>query len=209
MSTTEDLLQYERLAWSDGQLLIGVDEVGRGPLAGPVVAAAVVFDIGHLGIAGVRDSKQVKRRTERQSLAAAIRSEALCFGLGAASVAEIARHNIRRATALAMRRAVEQCHSKLGDQVEVLVLVDGHPVPELGHEHQALVKGDANCHSIAAAAILAKVVRDRLMGSLAVRRPGYGWESNVGYGSAQHIAALKELGMTPHHREQFCRTAVG
>jgi ribonuclease HII len=90
-----------------------------------------------------------------------------------------------------------------------VILVDGHQVPELDCPHQSLIKGDSECHAIAAAAMVAKVLRDRLMGSLSLRRPGYGWESNVGYGSAGHIAALRELGMTPHHREQFCRTAVG
>ncbi len=209
MPSTPDLLLHERVAWSSGRLLIGVDEVGRGPLAGPVVAAAVVFAFDHPGIEGVRDSKAVKRPAERQRLAARVRSEALAIGLGAASVTEIARFNIRRATALAMRRAVERCHAGLEDQASVTVLVDGHRVPELGHAHESLVKGDAHCHAIAAAAIVAKVLRDHLMGLLAVRRPGYGWESNVGYGSAGHIAALRELGMTPHHREQFCRTAVG
>jgi ribonuclease HII len=209
MPPTPDLLQHEHAAWSVGRLLIGVDEVGRGPLAGPVVAAAVVFDPGHRGIAGMRDSKQVKRRATRERLAAAVHDEALAIGLGAASVAEIARLNIRRATVLAMRRALGRCRARLDDQAEVVVLVDGQSVPELGCPHETLIGGDGRCHAIAAAAMVAKVVRDRLMASLAVRRPGYGWESNVGYGSAGHIAALRELGMTPHHREQFCLTAVG
>ena len=202
------LLTHERLAWSRGFLLIGVDEVGRGPLAGPVVAAACCFPLDHPGISGVRDSKTVKRPAERQALVAAIMSEALCWGLGAASVNEIATHNIRRATALAMRRAVLRCQRQLPGDVRALVLVDGLAVPELGEPHQSLVKGDANCHAIAAAALLAKVARDRLMVSLARRRPGYGWETNVGYGSAAHIEALRTIGMTPHHRAQFCETAL-
>ena len=202
------LLSHERLAWQRGFLLIGVDEVGRGPLAGPVVAAACCFPIGHPGIVGVRDSKTVKRPAEREALARAIMSEALCWGLGAASVREIATHNIRRATALAMRRAVLRCQRQLSSGMKALLLVDGLPVPELGQPHQSLVKGDAHCHAIAAAALLAKVARDRLMVSLSRRRPGYGWESNVGYGSAVHIAALRTLGLTPHHRAQFCATAT-
>jgi ribonuclease HII len=202
-------LDHEQAAWASGQLLIGIDEVGRGPLAGPVVAAAVVFANGHGGIDGVRDSKKVPRRTEREALVHAIRGEALAWGLGAASVREIDRLNIRRATALAMQRALRRCRAKLPGEASVHVLVDGLAVPELGCPHEALVKGDAHCHAIAAAALLAKVTRDLLMGRLDARRPGYGWASNVGYGSAGHIAALRDLGMTPHHRSQFCQTAVG
>ncbi len=203
------LLDYERLAWDRDHLLIGIDEVGRGPLAGPVVAAAAVFVVGHPGIDGVRDSKAVAKRAERERLAGRVRAEALAWGLGAASVAEIARLNIRRATALAMRRALRRCTARLARGVAYEVLVDGVAVPELGAPHRALVKGDANCHAIAAAALLAKATRDALMERLAVRRPGYGWESNAGYGSAGHIAALRERGLTPHHRVQFCQTALG
>ncbi|MES2306916.1 MAG: ribonuclease HII [Gemmatimonadota bacterium] len=202
------LLAHERIAWSSGFLLIGIDEVGRGPLAGPVVAAACCFPIDHSGIDGVRDSKAVKRPAEREALAQAIVQEALAWGLGAASVREIATHNIRRATALAMQRAVLRCQRRLPAEAPFRLMVDGLAVPELGQPHQSLVKGDANCHAIAAAALLAKVARDRLMCSLARRRPGYGWESNVGYGSASHIAALRTLGLTPHHRVQFCETAT-
>lgn len=203
------LLVHERLAWSSGLLLIGVDEVGRGPLAGPVVAAACCFPIDHPGIPGVRDSKSVKRAAEREQLSDAIRSEALAWGLGAASVREIGELNIRRATALAMKRAVVRCQRQLTVTQRATLIVDGLPVPELGAPHQALVKGDANCHAIAAAALIAKVARDRLMVSLSQRRPGYGWETNVGYGSARHIDALRSLGLTPHHRAGFCHTALG
>ena len=203
------LLEHEHAAWASGRLLIGIDEVGRGPLAGPVVAGACCFAIGHGGIVGVRDSKQVKRPAERQSLARSIRAEALAWGLGAASVAEIERLNIRRATALAMQRALAHCLRMLGGEVSMLVLVDGMPVPELGMPHRALVKGDSHCHAIAAAALLAKVARDRLMRSLGARRPGYGWESNMGYGSAGHMDAIRLQGMTPHHRRLFCRGVVG
>jgi ribonuclease HII len=204
-----DLLHHERLAWAADRLLVGIDEVGRGPLAGPVVAAAVVFALDHAGIEGVRDSKVIARRAERTGLAHRIRSEALAFGLGAASVREIGHLNIRRATAVAMRRALTRCLARLRQARDVEVWVDGRPVPELAHPHQALVKGDAHCHAIAAAAILAKVVRDDLMTRLAIRRPGYGWESNAGYGSSGHLAALRRDGLTPHHRVQFCETALG
>lgn len=201
-------LSHELSCWSTNRLLLGVDEVGRGPLAGPVVAGAVVFPAGHPGVLGVRDSKLIKRQAEREAIARAVRTEALAWGLGAASVREIATLNIRRATALAMKRAIARCRQQLG-AVEVMVLVDGLPVPELGTAHEALVKGDANCHTIGAAAVLAKVVRDRLMQRLAMRHDAYGWDSNVGYGSAGHMAAIRTHGLTAHHREQFCRGVTG
>jgi ribonuclease HII len=203
------MLTHERLAWSSGSFLIGIDEVGRGPLAGPVVAAAVCFPIDHRGIPGVRDSKQVPSHTKRVALADAIRHEALAFGLGAASVREIAQINIRRATALAMRRALLRCRALLGDGTTTIVILDGLRMPELHADHQSLVKGDAQCHAIAAASLLAKVARDRLMHALASRRPGYGWQTNVGYATREHIAALRAHGRTPHHRTLFCDTALG
>jgi ribonuclease HII len=202
-------LRHERAAWSLGHLLIGIDEVGRGPLAGPVVAAAVCFPLNHRGIRGVRDSKQVPDHDERARLARRIRAEALAFGLGAASVREIARDNIRRATATAMRRALRRCRARLVMETLTLIIIDGLPMPELGAEHRALVQGDAHCHAIAAASLLAKVARDRLMVSLAARRPGYGWHTNVGYATREHVAALRLRGLTPHHRTLFCDTALG
>lgn len=202
------LLDLEHDAWSTGAFLIGIDEVGRGPLAGPVVAAAVVLPRGHGGIAEVRDSKQVKRPAEREALARAIRRAAAGVGVGAASVAEIDELNILRATTLAMSRALARCIARLG-QVPVHVVVDGLPVAALGTPHTAIIKGDAHCHTIAAASLVAKVTRDRWMRRLALRHPGYGWESNVGYGSAAHIAAMRAAGLTSHHRRQFCATALG
>jgi ribonuclease HII len=203
------LLAHERLAWSTGSLLIGIDEVGRGPLAGPVVAAAVCFPINPPGIPGVRDSKRVTNPVTRAALASEIRGEALAFGLGAASVREIAQINIRRATALAMRRALARCRAALDLDVPSVILIDGLRMPELDAVHQALVKGDAHCHAIAAASLLAKVARDRLMRALATRRPGYGWQTNVGYATAEHVAALRVQGRTPHHRVMFCDTVLG
>ncbi|MGH7582078.1 MAG: ribonuclease HII [Gemmatimonadales bacterium] len=201
-------LRYERQAWSEGAILIGIDEVGRGPLAGPVVAAAVCFPKDHRGIRGVRDSKRVPLPADRNRLATTIRRHALAFGLGAASVREIERVNIRRATALAMRRALTHCHARLAADALSVVMIDGLPLPELEHVHTALVQGDARCHAIAAASILAKVARDRLMVALASRRPGYGWSTNVGYATREHINALRTLGLTPHHRQLFCDTAI-
>ncbi|MGH7592468.1 MAG: ribonuclease HII [Gemmatimonadales bacterium] len=202
-------LRHERLAWTSGQLLIGIDEVGRGPLAGPVVAAAVCFPLHHRGIRGVRDSKQVPDHDERARLVRQIRHQAAAFGLGAASVREIARDNIRRATATAMRRALMRCRARLAPGTLTVVLLDGLRMPELGAEHRALVRGDSHCHAIAAASLLAKVARDRLMMALAARRPGYGWQTNVGYATREHVAALRVHGLTPHHRALFCDTALG
>jgi len=205
-------LDREAAAWSNGRLLLGVDEVGRGPLAGPVVAAAVVFPASHAPLDGVRDSKTLSPAL-RERLAPAIRAAAAAVAVGAASVAEIDRLNIRVATALAMRRAVERV---LGPgrpgalrhgAGEMLVLLDGLPMPELGRPHQALVDGDALCYTVAAAGILAKTVRDRLMGRLAERHPGFGWESNMGYGTAGHLAALAARGPTRHHRRSFSPVA--
>lgn len=204
------LLKFERAAWRDGLLLLGIDEVGRGPLAGPVVAAAVIFPVGHRAIKGVRDSKLVRTHEERVDLVEQIRTRALAWGLGAASVREIARHNIRQATILAMRRALTRCRRRIPVQAAMphCIYIDGLPVPELGEEHQALVKGDGRCHAIAAASLLAKVSRDSLMIRLHRRRPDFGWQTNSGYGTPAHIAALRAHGMTPHHRLQFCDTAL-
>ena len=176
--------------------LAGVDEAGRGPLAGPVVAAAVLLTPEAPRLEGVDDSKQLPRR-RREQLAAAIVST-LPVGVGAASPREIDRLNIRVATALAMRRAV----LRLPGGAEVL-LVDGLPMAEIGFPHEALVGGDARSYVIACASIVAKTVRDRLMRRLAARYPAYGWERNCGYGTPHHRAALERCGITPHHRRSF------
>jgi len=194
-------LARERAAWRDGRLLVGVDEVGRGPLAGPVVAAAVVFPEGCRKLRGLRDSKLLAA-SRREALAIAIRSTALAIGVGAASSREIDRFNIRVASALAMRRALDRCQRQ-GAPAGCWVLIDGLPLPEIGLAHQALVDGDALCHSVAAAAVVAKTVRDALMRRLAVRYPGYGWDTNVGYATDSHQAGLRLLGPTRHHRRSF------
>jgi len=191
-------LEREAALWREGRgLVAGVDEAGRGPLAGPVVAAAVVFPAFAKPIRGLRDSKLLSAAA-RERLAALVRVRALAVAVGAASVREIDRFNIRRAAVLAMRRAL----ARLTVRPDV-VLVDGLPCPELGCPHQAIVDGDARCHSIAAASVIAKTVRDHLMALLGGRHPAYAWASNKGYGTPDHLAALATLGFTPHHRRSF------
>lgn len=194
----QKLLATEREFWSRGVgAIAGVDEVGRGPLAGPVVAAAVILP-PDCCILGADDSKKLSAQ-HREELVVQIRERALCVRLGAASSHEIDRLNILRATALAMKRAV----AKLFPAAEHL-LVDGLPVPELGLERQtAVVGGDGSVHSIACASIVAKVYRDRLMCRLAARYPEYGWQHNKGYGTPEHREAIFAHGLTPHHRRSF------
>ena len=191
-----DVLEYERRFWGSGRSVAGVDEVGRGPLAGPVVAAAVVLCEG-VCIEGADDSKVLDAET-RLELFERIRSCAACIGVGAASAKEIDRRNILRATTVAMERALAKLRV-CPDHV----VVDGLPLKHLGREHDAVVDGDAIVHSIACASIVAKVVRDRLMHRLALRYPGYFWDRNVGYGTPEHLAAIDALGVTPHHRLTF------
>jgi len=191
-------LQREIAFWqAGGGLVAGVDEAGRGPLAGPVVAAAVVFAPHCKIIRGLRDSKLLPP-AKRSRLALVVRARALAIGVGAASVREIDRLNIRRASILAMRRALTRLPLTPG-----LILVDGLPCPELACPHDAIIDGDAHCHSIAAASVIAKTVRDRLMELLAPRHPSYAWDSNKGYGTPEHLAALGLHGFTAHHRRSF------
>lgn len=191
-------LARESALWAKGcRYVAGLDEVGRGPLAGPVVAAAVVLPQNATIIAGLRDSKQMTAR-QRDRVAGVIRDTASAWAVGAASAREIDRLNILGATALAMRRALS-----LLSQAPDHVLVDGKPFPELRCEHEAIIKGDATCLSIAAASVLAKQARDRLMVLLASRFPAFGWEQNMGYGTAEHLAAIEANGLTPHHRRSF------
>ena len=185
-----------------GPLIAGVDEVGRGPLAGPVVACVVIMPPDMRAIAGIDDSKQLDAPT-RERLATRIAERALVVALGAASVREVDRLNIYHATTLAMQRALARVRSRLGRAPDH-VLIDGKPIRTLCHGHTAVVKGDAKCHAIACASIVAKVTRDRLMHRLALRYPGYLWERNVGYGTRQHLAALAVQGLSPHHRRSFC-----
>lgn len=177
-------------------LMAGVDEAGRGPLAGPVVAAAVILD-DLQPIAGLADSKKLTAR-RRDSLFDEIRAKALCCCIAEASVEEIDALNILQATMLAMRRAVEGLRLK-----PAMVLVDGNRIPVLNVPAQAIVKGDAKVQAISAASILAKVHRDRLCTQLHEAYPQYGFEVHKGYPTAAHLAALREHGATPAHRRTF------
>ena len=179
-------------------MIAGVDEAGRGPLAGPVVAAAVILCEG--GIAGLDDSKKLsaKRRAELESLILA----RCIVGIGMASVEEIDRINILQATFLAMTRAVEAL-----PQAPAHVLVDGNRLPKWSYSAEAIIGGDALHPCISAASIIAKEHRDRIMVAADSDYPGYGWASNKGYGAAVHMAALREKGPTPLHRRSFAPVA--
>lgn len=190
-------LRHERAAWAEGAILVaGVDEVGRGPLAGPVTAAAVILPARGIP-RGIDDSKKLSP-AERQRLAQRIMAVAE-YCVAHATVEEIDEVNIYWASHRAMCRAVAGLR-----RPPCLALVDGNRIPrELGVPARAIVSGDALSLSIAAASILAKVARDRIMVDLAQQHPGYGWERNAGYGTPEHRAALKRSGMTPHHRRSF------
>ena len=185
-----------------GGLVAGVDEVGRGPWAGPVVAAAVILDPARLPedlAADIDDSKKLSA-AKRQDIARRLR-DCAHMGIGAAATDEITEHNILGATFIAMQRAVKAVASVGG--MPDLALIDGNKVPSLPCPARCVVKGDGVSLSIAAASIVAKVTRDRLMERLGARYPGFGWERNAGYGTAEHQAGLKRLGVTPHHRKSF------
>jgi ribonuclease HII len=191
------MLATEESFWSCGvEHVAGVDEAGRGPLAGPVLAAAVILP-PRVGIRGVDDSKRLTAE-QRERLFVEIRAKAVCIGVGAASTREVDRLNILQATHLAMQRAVRRLRCPPQQ-----VIVDGLPVPVLGERHLAVVDGDEKVHCIACASVIAKVVRDRLMRQLAPRYPAYGWEHNAGYGTPEHRDAILAIGLTPHHRRSF------
>lgn len=183
-----------------GGRVAGVDEAGRGPLAGPVVAAAVIFPFGVPdALACLLDDSKRLTAVQRQIAFQALHAlPGIEIGIGAASVTEVTQLNILRAALLAMRRAV----SRLPAGPD-LALVDGNQIPPLDCPVRCVVGGDGLCLSIAAASIVAKVVRDRAMARLAIRFPGYGWEENAGYATAAHRAALHRLGPTRHHRATF------
>lgn len=195
MSTPDDRLEHA--ARARGFLRIaGVDEVGRGPLAGPVTAAAVVLDLDHIPD-GLNDSKQLTAL--RRALLEPTIQETGQVSIAHASVAEIDQINILRASHLAMERAIAAL-----DPAPDFVLIDGNRIPrDLTIPAQAVVKGDTKSVSIAAASIMAKMCRDRLMVDLAQQHPGYGWETNAGYPTKSHKEALRNLGVTPHHRRSF------
>ena len=195
MNRPDDSL--EAAARAQGYLRIaGVDEVGRGPLAGPVTAAAVILDMAAIP-EGLNDSKKLSAK-RRQALDVVLREQAQ-VSIAHASVAEIDEINILRASHLAMERAV----AALEPPPDYL-LIDGNLIPrDLHLPAQAVVKGDGRSVSIAAASIVAKICRDRIMVDLAQQHPGYGWETNAGYPSKSHRLALQNLGVTPHHRRSF------
>lgn len=191
------LLRLERELWATGLTRIaGVDEVGVGPLAGPVVAAAVIFPKG-TRIRGIDDSKVVPAPL-REQLAATIGDRALGIGIGIVDVEDVDRLNVYRAALEAMRRAV----LALPDPPEHVV-VDARQIPGLTMPQTALIDGDARCYSVAAASIVAKVTRDRLMRDLDARYPQYGFRENMGYGTPRHLAAIEQHGPCPVHRRSF------
>ncbi len=182
-----------------GRIICGIDEVGRGPLAGPVIAAAAILPTEGLPdaiAAQIRDSKKLSP-AKREALYPEL-TQRCAYGLGEASVAEIDNLNILWATMLAMQRAVAGL-----PRAPDFALIDGNRCPQLPCSAQAIVKGDDKSLSIAVAAIIAKVTRDRLMVKLAEEFPAYGWAQNAGYGTAQHLAALTTHGATPWHRDSF------
>jgi ribonuclease HII len=182
--------------WDASGLVAGVDEAGRGPLAGPVVAAAVILD-ELKPISGLADSKKLTA-LRREKLFDEIRAKALCCSIAEASVEEIDRLNILQATLLAMRRAVEGLRLK-----PTMVLVDGNRLPVLEMRAEAIVKGDSLVPAISAASILAKVYRDRWCADYHQQYPQYGFASHKGYGTAEHLSALREHGACPQHRKTF------
>jgi len=193
-------LRFEKELWSKGLVrVVGVDEVGMAALAGPVVAAACLVTPDTKLIRAVKDSKLLTRQ-QREELVALIRARVVRVGIGAASVAEIHRLNIYHASHVAMTRALRQ----IGEYD--WVLVDGRRILDPAFapgKHSEIVKGDTKCFAIAAASIIAKVTRDRLMEKLAARYPGYGWEHNAGYPTIDHRTALRERGLTVFHRHDF------
>lgn len=195
--------QIEAEFYSEGyQVVVGLDEAGRGPLAGPVVAAAVVLD-PEKRIYGLDDSKKLSR-SKREELFSKIQAEAK-VGIGQASSGEIDKYNIREATFAAMKRAVKALLPKLDNNPDIL-LVDGNAViPNLRVEQQSIIDGDSAVNAIAAASIIAKVSRDNIIFKYAEKFPQYNFKSNKGYGTAEHIAALEEHGSSPIHRKTFGR----
>ena len=188
------------LSWDIGGLVAGVDEAGRGPLAGPVVAAAVILD-DLQPIKGLADSKKLSA-LRREALFDEIRAKALCCSIALATVEEIDELNILQATMLAMKRAVEGLRLK-----PQKTLVDGNRLPALSMLAEAIVKGDALVPAISAASILAKVYRDRWCAELDQAYPQYGFARHKGYGTAVHLAALREHGACPQHRRSFAPVA--
>lgn len=185
------------------KFIAGVDEVGRGCLSGPVVAAAVILP-ADFHDSRIKDSKTIKSLKKREELELLIKDNAISWGIGAASPQEIDQMNILQATFLAMRRAIDACSNKPD-----FLYIDGDKFP--GHQgipYECVIKGDSKIFSISAASILAKVHRDKLMRELDSQYPKYLWSRNVGYGTADHIKTIREIGITKHHRKTFCQNFI-
>ena len=194
-----DLWEMERALHREGVALIcGADEAGRGPLAGPVCAAAVILPEG-AELPGLNDSKKLTEK-QREALFPLIRERAVAYGVAFATVEEIEQMNILRAALLAMDRAIAML-----DPAPALALIDGNTARGISVPARSVVHGDARCASIAAASVLAKVTRDRLMDELAAQYPQYGFEKHKGYGTKAHYAALEKYGPCPAHRPSFLR----
>ena len=197
------LIQTEETLWNSGlKYIAGVDEVGRGPMAGPVVASAVLFSAEVLPklikFSGINDSKKVPE-AKRGALSEIIRSEAVSFGIGLVDEAEIDRINILRASLLAMKKAVLSLNTPPSH-----ILIDGpYTISKELPPQTAVIGGDAKCFSIAAASIVAKVFRDKLMAEYHLKFPEYNFKKNKGYGTAEHMAAIKRVGLCPIHRKSF------
>lgn len=199
----ENMWQIEDSYYSQGyQVICGVDEAGRGPLAGPVCAAAVILP-KHLDIPGLTDSKKLTDK-KRRELFPLIQEQAVAYGIGLASQEEIDEINILQATFLAMERALAQLQVRPN-----LALIDGNREREFGVPVQTVVKGDSLSASIAAASVLAKVTRDDLMMELAQQYPQYGFEIHKGYGTKAHYEALRQYGASPIHRKSFLKKFYG
>lgn len=195
-------LVFEQQYWGNHTLVVGVDEVGRGCLAGPVVVGAIVFPIDHVLMRGVNDSKKISRN-KREILAPIITKQALAVGFGQVEAEEIDRIGI----VAAIQQSADTAIERLNLSQNYMVASDGprpihSPIP--GVVLEAIIDGDAKIYSIAAASIAAKVYRDKLMHQWAEKYSGYGWATNVGYGTKQHLEAIKNLGLTPLHRRNFC-----
>ncbi len=196
-------LEIEQLLWQNGyRFIAGIDEAGRGPLAGPVVAAAVVFEPGKL-IEGVRDSKQLSEK-KREALYQVIVDECLAYGIGIVPPEEIDRINIRNATFKAMRKALGAMK-----QVPDFLLIDGEELPDSLYPQEAIVGGDDKSFTIAAASILAKVTRDRLMREYHLQYPQYHFDRHKGYGTQLHREMILKYGPSPIHRKSFLKKLLG
>jgi len=193
-----DFSHETRWGWNSGKVICGVDEAGRGPLAGPVIAAAIIIpcNIAPEILPHIRDSKKMSEAS-RDKLYGALTQSCL-YAVAEATVEEIDRLNILWASMLAMKRAIQTLAAKVD-----VALIDGNRTPALDCHAEAIIKGDDISYSIAAASIIAKVHRDRLMKVLALKFPNYGWERNAGYGTREHLVGLAQYGITPWHRSTF------